>query len=81
MPAAACFVVTGPLGPVAGSCYYDPIFQALTFTPAEPLLPQTSYTVTASGLVDEHGDVQQVPFTSTFKTGGEVHIFMPLIFK
>ncbi len=81
MPAAACFVVTGPLGPVAGSCYYDPIFQAVTFTPAEPLLPQTSYTVTASGLVDEHGDVQQVPFTSTFKTGGEVHIFMPVIFK
>ena len=81
MNAAACIAVTGPLGPIAGSCYYDPIFQAVTFTPAEPLLPQTSYTVTASGLVDEHGDVQQVPFTSTFKTGGDVHIFMPVIFR
>jgi hypothetical protein len=81
MPAAACFVVTGPLGPVAGSCAYSSGTQTITFTPAEPLRPQTTYTVTASGLVDEHGDVQQVPFTSTFKTGGEVHIFVPVIFK
>jgi len=81
MPTDACFVVTGPLGPVAGTCFYDTQFQAIHFTPDEPFLPQTIYTVVASGLVDDHGDVQQVPFTSTFKTGGEVHIYVPLIFK
>ena len=81
MPTDACFIVTGPLGTVAGTCLCDSLFQAIQFTPTEPLLSQTKYTVTASGLVDEHGDVQQVPFTSTFKTGGEVHIFMPVIFK
>ena len=81
MPTSACFTVTGPHGAVAGSCSYDSATQTITFTPAELLLPQTVYTVTASGLVDYHGDVQQVPFTSTFKTGGELRIFMPLIFK
>jgi len=81
MPTTACFVVTGPLGPVAGGCSYDSGTQTITFTPTEALRPQTTYTVTASGLLDDHGDTQQVPFTSTFKTGGEVHIFVPLIFK
>jgi glycosidase len=81
MPADACFTVSGPLGAIAGSCTYDSGYQAITFTPTEYLLPQKTYTVTASGLVDEHGDVQQVAFTSTFKTGGELLIYMPLIFK
>jgi methionine-rich copper-binding protein CopC len=56
-PATISFVVTGPNGaPVSGSIAYDAASRTATFTPASPLGPQLTYTVTVSGAKDGAGN-------------------------
>ena len=44
--------------------------QILTITPAAGLLPNTSYTLTISGVTDQSGNAMASAVTSTFTTGG-----------
>ncbi len=43
--------------------------QTLNLVPVAPLSPNTSYTLSISGLQDLSGNIQTVPFTSSFITG------------
>ncbi|MCB8961571.1 MAG: alpha amylase N-terminal ig-like domain-containing protein, partial [Ardenticatenales bacterium] len=67
------FVVSGPAGTVPGSFAYDAAGQTVTFTPAAPLEPGTTYDVTIAGASSvgvPGGDsgVQQVGVTTQFTT-------------
>jgi hypothetical protein len=68
MASDACFSLAGPAGEVSGTCIYNDATKAIIFTPDTPLTPGSSYTATATGLIDAAGDVQQVPFTWSFTT-------------
>jgi hypothetical protein len=78
MAAGACLTLTGPAGAVDGTCSYDEDTFTVTFTPAQPLLGGTLYTVMVSGQVDAGGDTQQVPVTWTFDTA-PVLLYLPVI--
>lgn len=64
----SCFTLTDGVNTVAGSCVYDDTTKTITFTPTDPLMSLTLYTVDVSGILDTEGVTQQVPFTSTFTT-------------
>jgi hypothetical protein len=68
MNASATFLVEGPAGPVSGDFGYDAGSFTLHFTATGGLEPNTTYTVTAAGVVDSAGDVQQVPVLWSFHT-------------
>ena len=57
----------GPGGPVAGTTVLASS-NSVTFTPASPLATNVLYTVTVNGSVDLAGNLQTVPFGSTFAT-------------
>ncbi|HEY6351400.1 MAG TPA: Ig-like domain-containing protein, partial [Candidatus Angelobacter sp.] len=58
-------VVNGPSGPISGTTVFATPSQAV-FTPASPLPANGSFTVTVNGETDPPGNVQTVPFISTF---------------
>gem|GEM_PF-1427618 len=60
-------VVNGPSGQIAGATVFATPSQAV-FTPAAPLPINGSFTVTVNGETDPPGNVQTVPFISTFLT-------------
>jgi glycosidase len=70
MPPTTSFSVTGRGGAaVAGSFSYDAATRTVTFTPASPLMVNTTYTVTVAGQTDVAGDLQMVPLVWTFRPG------------
>ena len=61
--------LNGPLGPVAGSTALSADGKILVFTPTGALLPNRSYTLTASNLIDLAGNrLVSEPVTATFQT-------------
>ncbi|HSH01002.1 MAG TPA: alpha-amylase family glycosyl hydrolase [Anaerolineae bacterium] len=71
------YQVTGPDGPVSGTFTYDNNSWQLTFTPAAPLAPMTTYTVTVDavvspGVTGAETGTQQIPAIWTFTTEGVV---------
>jgi len=67
MDAGTSFEVSGPDGLVPGSFSYDAATDTTTFTPDQPLAPETTYTVTVAAQVS-NGNFQQVPVIFSFAT-------------
>ena len=53
--------------------------QTLSLTPATPLLPNLSYTITAVGVKDIAGNQLAGTFTSTFMTGATINLVGPTV--
>jgi hypothetical protein len=59
--------VTDPKA-VAGEVAYNATANSATFTPSAALVPDTTYTVTVTGVTSSAGTAMSGPFTSTFAT-------------
>ena len=66
-PSTVTLVAGG--SPVAGATSLSADRTTLTFTPSGPLAVSTLYDVTVVGLADSTGNVQPVPFATSFTTG------------
>ena len=67
IPTGVVFRVTGPAGEVPGTASVGINGQVLSFVPAAPLLPNTTYTLTVSNVFDLAGNrADGEPFIVTF---------------
>jgi hypothetical protein len=59
---------------ISTTASFDSTNTYLSLTPSTTLLPNTSYTISVTGVVDQAGQKQTSAFTSTFTTGGSSDI-------
>lgn len=72
MNLAVNFVVNLPAGPINGDFIYNDATMTVTFTPDQPLEPETIYSVSVQDQVDIAGDIQKVPQSWLFQTAGDL---------
>ncbi|HCU92568.1 MAG TPA: hypothetical protein DHU96_07405 [Actinobacteria bacterium] len=69
VPSTVSFMLTDPNGnTVPGTTSFNSTDTVATFTPANPLAADTTYTVTISGAQDTNGETMLAPYTYTFIT-------------
>src|SRR5579863_9738866 len=71
--------VFGPNGAIAGGVTPSADSLSVTFSPAQPLASNTSYTVTANGVRDSAGNLMTKGFSSTFATGASLDSTPPSV--
>ena len=65
--------------PVAGTFSFTRANQIAVFTPSGLLSPNTTYTISVSGVEDVQGTAMTSTFTETFTTGTGVNLVLPTI--
>src|SRR5262249_56544035 len=69
VPGSVSFTLKNPVGnTVAGSVSLDSTGTTATFTPTNPLAPDTTYTATVSGAQGTSGATMSSPYSWTFST-------------
>ena len=69
VPSSVSFTVKDPNGnTVSGTISFNSADTVATFTPANPLAPGTTYTVTIAGAKDSNGQTMLAPYSYTFTT-------------